>query len=371
VRGEHIFARGVTDMKGQVLAGIHAIESIVRTAAPAQYPAPSAPMPVNVKFLIEGEEEIGSPSLSDFMRTNRELLSCDMALNLDTGILSASQPSITYALRGLAYFELRVYGPAHDLHSGIYGGVVHNPAQALCELIAGMHDAQGHVTLPGFYEKVRVVGDEEKAELAYLSADTAPSPMNELYFLEETGVPALWGEAEYTPLERVSARPTLEVHGLFSGFTGEGSKTALPAWAMAKISCRLVPDQDPQEVYKQFLNYLKKHAPPTIRWEVTKMAGGPAVISERNSIGVKAMQKALASVWGTPPLFKREGGSVPVVTQFRNILGVESVNSGFAMTGDNAHGPNEKLHLPTWYRGIDAVIHFFFNLSNQSNNEAS
>ena len=221
VRGQELFGRGTSDMKGQLVATAAAIEAVMRDGG----------MPVNLKFLLEGEEEIGSPNLDAFIQDHKDLLACDFALNPDTGMLAEDLPTITYALRGLAYFELRVYGPAHDLHSGLYGGVVHNPAQALCELVAGMHDAQGRVTLPDFYDSVRSLDKEERDELSRL-------PTTEAFYLEQTGVPALWGEAGYTPAERIGARPTLEVNGLYSGFTGEGSKTVLPAWAMAKISCR-------------------------------------------------------------------------------------------------------------------------------------
>ena len=346
IRGENIYARGITDMKGQVMASLKAVESVLSAGA----------LPVNLKFMIEGEEEIGSPSLVPFMESHKDMLACDFALNPDTGILDPDIPTITYALRGLAYFELRVFGPDHDLHSGIFGGAVLNPAQALCELIAGMHDAQGRITLPGFYDKVRALEAEERAELARL-------PMGEDFFLRTTGAPALYGEAGYTPVEHVGARPTLEVNGLLSGFTGEGAKTVLPAWAMAKISTRLVPDQNPEEVHQQMLQYLQANAPSTVRWTLTDMHGGVPSISDRNSIGNQALTRAMESVWGRRPIYKREGGSVPVVTQFQRILGVESVNTGFALPDDNMHSPNEKMHLPTWYRGIDTFIHFFYNLA--------
>ena len=346
IRGENIYARGITDMKGQVMASLKAVESVLSAGA----------LPVNLKFMIEGEEEIGSPSLVPFMESHKDLLACDFALNPDTGILDPDIPTITYALRGLAYFELRVFGPDHDLHSGVFGGAVLNPAQALCELIAGMHDAQGRITLPGFYDKVRALEAEERAELARL-------PMGEDFFLRTTGAPALYGEAGYTPVEHVGARPTLEVNGLLSGFTGEGAKTVLPAWAMAKISTRLVPDQTPEEVHQQLLQYLQANAPSTVRWTLAEMHGGVPSISDRNSIGNQALTRAMESVWGRRPIYKREGGSVPVVTQFQNILGVESVNTGFALPDDNMHSPNEKMHLPTWYRGIDTFIHFFYNLA--------
>lgn len=343
-RGEYLYGRGVTDMKGQILAATHAIESIIRTGS----------LPVNIKFLIEGEEEIGSPSLRSFIEEHKDLLACDVALNPDTGLLGVDQPGITYALRGLAYFELRVFGPDHDLHSGTFGGVVHNPAQALCELIAGMHDAEGKITLPGFLDQVLPLDDEERNELARL-------PLTEESYLEQTGAPALWGDPDYTPAERTGARPTLEIHGLLSGFTGEGSKTVLPSWAMAKLSCRLVPNQQPEEVHHSLLKYLEAHAPDTIRWELKYFGGAPANLSNRFSEGVQALAKAMETTWGKRPFFKREGGSVPVVGLFSSILGVDSVNTGFSTPADNMHSPNEQLHLPSWYKGTEALVHFFFN----------
>lgn len=345
VRGENVYGRGTSDMKGQDVAVFSALEAITQTGT----------LPVNVKFLIEGEEEIGSPSLDKFIVEHKDLLKCDVALNPDAGMIGMEYPTITYGLRGLACFELRIYGPSSDLHSGLYGGVVHNPAVALAELIAGMHDANGTVLLPGFYDDVPPLSAEERAEFARL-------PMDMEHFIEMTGVPKLWGEAEYTPLERVGARPTLEVNGMLSGFTGQGIKTVLPAQAMAKITCRLVPHQDTEKVYRSLQKYLEQNAPKTIRWELIKMHGGPASISDRNSAAVQAMAAALETVWGSKTLFRREGGSIPVVAQMQSILGVESVLTGFGLPDDNLHAPNEKQHLPTWYKGIDALIHFFFNL---------
>ncbi len=347
-RGENLFGRGVSDMKGQVVASLKAVESVLRAA-------PNEGLPVNVKFLVEGEEEIGSPNLGAFLTGNRELLACDFCLNPDAGMIDPDNPSITYGLRGLAYFELRVKGPQHDLHSGIFGGAVHNPAQVLCELIAGMHDEQGRITLPGYYDSVRPLSQEERDELARL-------PMDEAFYKQAAGVERLYGEAGYTPVEQVGARPTLEVNGLLSGFTGEGSKTVLPAWAMAKISMRLVPDQDPAEVHRQLVAYLEQKAPPTVTWEVTQMAGGRASLTDRETAGVKAMAHALRTVWGKRPLYKREGGSIPVVGDMQELLGIRSIVCGFGLMDDNAHGPNEKQHLPTWERGIQALIHFFYNL---------
>jgi acetylornithine deacetylase/succinyl-diaminopimelate desuccinylase-like protein len=349
VRGDHLYGRGVSDMKGQVAVALDAVEALTSTSS----------LPINVKFLVEGEEEIGSPSLPEFITSHKDLLKSDFAINPDTGMIAPDAPAITYALRGLAYYEIRIFGPDHDLHSGTFGGVVDNPAKVLCELIAGMHDEQGHVTLPGFYDKVRMIGKEERAELARL-------PMDETYYLKATGAPALRGESGYIPAEQAGARPTLEVNGLLSGYTAAGAKTVLPCSAMAKISMRLVPDQQPAEVAEQLRAYLEDCAPPTIRWEMDDLTGGPASISDTSSEAVQALSKAMETVWGTRPLFKREGGSVPVVGQFQRLLGIESVNTGFSFPDDNAHSPNEKLHLPTWYRGIDTFIHYFLNLAGEA-----
>jgi acetylornithine deacetylase/succinyl-diaminopimelate desuccinylase-like protein len=343
--GEDIFARGTSDMKGQALVTLKAVESLVKTGG----------LPINIKWLFEGEEEVGSPNLEAFIASHTDMLACDFAVNPDSGMIGSEYPTITYGLRGLAYFELRVFGPAHDLHSGMFGGVVHNPANALAELIAGMHDEAGRVTLPGFYDRVRGLSADEHEEMARL-------PINEHHYIEQTGAPGLYGEAGFTANEQAGARPTLDVNGLLSGFTGDGSKTVIPAWAMAKLSMRLVPDQDPGEVHQQLLRYLEQNAPKDIRWEVQTLAGNPASISDRNNPGVMAMAKALEKVWGKRPYFKREGGSIPVVGDMQRLLGIESVICGFGLPDDNVHAPNEKLNLPTWYRGIDAYIHFFLNL---------
>ena len=343
--GENLYGRGASDMKGQVITTLSAVRALQANQALA----------VNVKFLIEGEEEIGSPALSGFIETHQELLGCDFMLNPDGGIIGAEIPSITYALRGLGYFELRVYGPGHDLHSGVYGGSVNNPAQVLCELVAGMHDSQGRVTLPGFYDRVEPLDPAERAELARL-------PMDDAYFLELTGAPRLYGEAGYTTIERIGARPTLEINGLYSGFIGEGSKTVLPAYAMAKISTRLVPDQDPQEVFQQLERYIAAKAPDTVRYELINWVGECAAVADRRLPWVTDLSDALEAVWGKRPVFRREGGSVPVAAQVKRILGVDSVMTGFGLPDDNLHAPNEKQHLPTLYRGIDALVHFFCNL---------
>lgn len=328
-------------MKGQVMVTLKAVEALLQ----------AGDLPVNLKWLIEGEEEIGSPHLGKFIMDNKELLACDFAINPDSGMVALDMPTITYGLRGLAYFELRVSGPAHDLHSGMFGGSVHNPAQALCELIAGMHDRDGRITLPGFYDRVRPLDQAERRELARL-------PINDSFYLEQTGAPVLYGEADYTTVERVGGRPTLEVNGLLSGFTGEGTKTVLPAHAMAKISMRLVPDQDPYEVERQLRRYLEEYAPGTIRWELLLHSASPASISNIHLPAVTALAQALEDTWGKPPIYKREGGSVPVVAQMQSILGIESVITGFGLPDDNLHAPNEKLHLPTYFKGIEVFIRY-------------
>ncbi|UCF97084.1 MAG: dipeptidase [Spirochaetaceae bacterium] len=341
-----LYARGASDMKGQIMAALNALQAVQSAEG----------SPIRCKFLFEGEEEVGSPNLYPFIQTHRELLACDLCLNPDTGMLGPELPTITYGLRGLAYFELRLRGPSQDLHSGSFGGVVHNPAQVLCELIADLHDQDGRVTIPGFYDPVLDLSPEERQELARL-------PVDEAFYQKNAGVKKLWGEPEFTPLERVSARPTLEVNGLLSGFIGEGSKTVLPAAAMAKISCRLVADQKPEEVKQQLERYLRKHLPETVSWELKSLASAPPVLSPRDSRGVRALSTALEAIWGKRPLFRREGGTVPIGAYLQELLGIESVQTGFALPDDNAHSPNEKLNLQTWSRGIEALVHFIYNLS--------
>lgn len=344
VRGDYMFARGTSDMKGQVMASLKAVEAIVRTSK----------LPVNIKWLVEGEEEIGSEHLGDFIKQNKEMLACDYCLNPDAGMIAADKPTITTGLRGLAYFELRVFGPDKDLHSGLFGGTIHNPAQALIELIAGMHDKKGKITLPGFYDKVRKLSKQERKDFKRL-------PVKDKELIKMTGVPALWGEPQFIPAERTGARPTLEVNGLLSGFTGQGSKTVLPAWAMAKISCRLIPDQTPEETEKQLRAYLKKNAPKTIRWELKNLHNAGAALTQTDSAGIKALEKALQTVWGKRPYFKREGGSIGSVVLLQKYVGADSLLTGFGLPDDQVHSPNERMHLPTWYKGIEALTHFFYN----------
>jgi acetylornithine deacetylase/succinyl-diaminopimelate desuccinylase-like protein len=345
VREGNLYARGASDMKGQVHAFLKALEAWTQSGG----------LPVNVKVMVEGEEELGSPNLAAFIAQHKEKLRCDLVLNADSSIIKPDVPSLVIGLRGLVFFEVWVYGPAHDLHSGLFGGAVLNPAQALCELVAGMHDAHGHITLPGYYDKVRVLSQQERAELARI-------PGSDDEWLHMTGVPQLHGEEGFTTLERLGARPTLEVNGLLSGFTGEGLKTVLPAKAMAKISMRLVPYQDPDEVEQQLKAYLEQHAPPAIRWEVKTFGKAPAVLVERDSVGMRAAVDALQAVFGVRPVFKLEGGTVPVVNMVQTQLGTGSIQLGFGLPDDNYHAPNEKLHLANYYRGIETYVRFFDNL---------
>lgn len=346
IRDEAIYARGAADMKGSLWALLTALEC---------FETP----PVNLKFLLEGEEEIGSPSMEGFLAAHRDRVEADIVLNLDGNMHSAEQPSITFSLRGLAYFELEIWGPERDLHSGMFGGAILNPIQALCELIAGMHDAQGRVMLPGFYDTVRPLEAEERALLAQVS-------LTEEDWRATTGVPASWGEEGYTILERIGVRPTIEVNGIVGGFIGEGSKTVLPARALAKISTRLVADQDAAAIRAQLEAYITAHAPAAIRWELRELSHGPGSTMDLHSPFMKTAQAALTTVFGKAPVFKREGGSVPIVGMLQQALGVDSIMLGFCLPDAFIHSPNEKQHLPTLFRGIDVYIHFLHGLATRA-----
>lgn len=345
VRGEDIFARGAADMKGQIISFLQAVEILVEHGG----------LPVNLKILWEGEEEIGSPSLPGFLDKYRERLDCDAVLVCDAPIESPDTPALDVSLRGNAFYELEVRGPKKDLHSGVFGGSVHNPLQVLCELIAGMHDEDGRVTLPGFYDKVRELPRKEREELLR-------APYSDEQWKGETGVSALWGEKGYSTLERVGTRPTLEICGVTGGFTGEGAKTVIPARALAKISTRLVPNQDSGAVYEQLSEYLRRNAPETISWALRELHHAPASAVNLESSVLRAAARSLEEVWGVPPIYRREGGSVPVVGLLQSTLGSELVLMGFAMPTDGIHGPNEKLHLPNFFRGIETYIRFLGHL---------
>jgi len=340
--GSNLVGRGTSDMKGQIMACIAAIEAVVETVG----------LPVNIRFALEGEEETGSPHFESFLEGNRDRLPCDVVLNADAGMLGPDDPTIFYGLRGMYWCRLRISGPSEDLHSGGYGGVVHNPIHALSLLIAGMHDIEGRVQLPDFYRSVREMTDDEREMMEAL-------PLNEAAYLEQSGADSLWGEPEYLPAERTGARPALDVIQFQAG----SAKSAIPAEAEAILTVRLVPDQIPADVHEQLVSYLARNTPETVRWEIVEWKGFPAVLTDRSSSGITAMSAAMEAVWGKGPLFYRSGGSIAAVGHLKAVLGVDSVMTGFSLPDDHIHGPNEHLHLPTWGRGIEALIHFLHNLA--------
>ncbi|NDJ54185.1 MAG: dipeptidase [Chloroflexi bacterium] len=346
IRDGEIYARGASDDKGQAFLHVKAVESML---------AANGSLPVNVKFLFEGEEEIGSKHLEPFVLSQKELLAADSVVISDSRILSADQPSIVYALRGLTYMELHVSGPGKDLHSGVYGGSIHNPAQALAEIIASLHDDNGSISIPGFYDKVRDLSEEERDALAQV-----PYPIEQ--WQKETGFDTPWGETEFTILERVSARPTCEVNGIWGGFQGEGGKTVIPARAGAKISMRLVADQDPDEIAELFTKHIERIAPTTVNVEVHTLSTGWGAITPIDAPEMHAAAKAYEATWGVPPVFTREGGSIPIVAVFQRELNAPVVLMGFGLD-DNIHSPNEHFRLENYYRGIDTVIHYFHLLA--------
>jgi acetylornithine deacetylase/succinyl-diaminopimelate desuccinylase-like protein len=339
LREGNLFARGASDMKGQLIAHLKAIEALQQTSG----------LKVNFKFMIEGEEEIGSPSLEGFIQANKELLQADLCLNSDSGILAEDQPAITVGLRGLTYFELRLHGQRTDLHSGTFGGVVDNPALVMARLLAGMKDEHGHILLPGFYDDVRELTPHDREMLPDLSDE---------WWKEKAGVKALFGEAGYSTTERARSRPTFDVNGILSGFTGEGSKTVLPARAMAKFSMRLVPDQTPANIKQSLLKYLEQHIPETMTWELLEHSHANPAMIDTSSTAVQTAARAFEETWGKPAIYDRLGGTVPVVDMLQHVLDVDTLMLGFGLPDDNIHGPNEKQHMATLYRGVETVIRF-------------
>ena len=340
VRGENLFARGASDDKGQVFAHVAAVEALLAT---------SGALPVNVKFLVEGEEEVGSPALTTFLPAETEKLAADVCLISDTHILSPEQPMIIYGLRGVWAGEISVRGPSQDLHSGMFGGAVHNPNQALCALLARLHDSAGRITVPGFYDDVETLTEKERTALAQV-------PYDESVLLQETGVPAAWGEDGFTVTERIGARPTLEINGMWGGFIGDGFKTVIPAEAHAKVSCRLVPDQESSAIGPMIEQFLRQIAPPTVEVTVNTLQHAPATVVPLDVPEMQAAASAYTRVFGTEPVFSREGGSIPIATIVQETLGIPILFMGFGLPDDNLHAPNEKLHLPNFYRGIRVGI---------------
>ena len=346
VRGDDLFARGAADDKGQTYVHVAALEALL---------ALTGRLPVNVKFIAEGEEEFGGATINAFVPAHADKLAADVCLISDTHMLSPTQPSILYGLRGMWSAELTVTSAAHDLHSGSFGGAIHNANQALAELLAALHHADGSVAVPGFYDNVRLLAAAERAALAQV-------PYGEAELLHESGAYAAWGEPGYTIVERIGARPTLEINGMWGGFTGEGFKTVIPAEARAKLSCRLVPDQDPAQIGAAIEAYLRQLAPPTVRLSLREYHSGPAFLSPIDSPAMQAAARAYARVFGAAPVFTREGGSIPVAAVMQQALGIPIIFMGFGLGDDNLHAPNEKFHLPNFYRGIETVIAFFDEL---------
>ena len=337
-RAGNLYARGATDDKGQVLTHIQSV---------CDWLASGEPLPLQVKFLIEGEEEVGSENLDRMLPELRDRLRCDCVVISDSGQYAEGQPAITYGLRGIATYELTVQGPSQDLHSGSFGGAVMNPAIALCHLLSSIVDSQGRIQLPGFYDHVRPLSDQQRAAWAELPQDDAA-------FAASLGVDQLFGEAGYTTDERRWARPTFDINGLTSGHQGEGVKTIIPATASAKLSFRLVPDQDPQQVTAALEQHLDRHAPAGVRWTLQPDHGAPGMVTNTSSQFVEAAKRAIDTAFGVAPVLIREGGSIPIVARFQEVLRCDCLLLGWGLSDDNAHSPNEKFRLADYHRGIRA-----------------
>jgi acetylornithine deacetylase/succinyl-diaminopimelate desuccinylase-like protein len=350
VRGGQIFARGAADDKGQVFMHAKAVEALLRT---------QGRLPVNVKLLIEGEEEIGSPNLDAFVAANRDQLAADVVVISDTAMFPPGIPAITYGLRGLAYCQVEVEGPTSDLHSGTYGGGVANPLEVLCKLLASLKDENGRVVVPGFYDDVDPLSEQERHRLADLDFD-------EERLKREVGVEALAGEAGFSVLERVWARPTLELNGVWGGFTGEGAKTVIPARAWAKISCRLVPRQDPERVLSHLERHLRAICPDTVRLRFTNMHGGRPGLVPTEHPAIQAAFRALEQGFKVRPVFIRAGGSIPVVATFHETLHLPVVLMGVANHDDHAHAPNERFGLENFIGGIRSATYLWEELARSA-----
>ena len=342
IRDGKIFARGADDDKGQLFMQIKAFEYMVHEEV----------LPCNVKYLIEGEEEIGSPSLKGFCINNKALLAADVILVSDTTLISFDIPTLTIGLRGLAYFELIIKGPNRDLHSGLYGGAVRNPANTLAEIISTLKDSMGNISLPGFYDKVQTVSDEERKLLNSV-------PVDERIFAESIAVKELSGEPGYSLTERLGIRPSLDVNGIWGGYSGEGAKTILPARAAAKISMRLVPKQTPDEIETLLKRYLQKIMPAGVDYELRVFQGGNAYVTPWDSREVRAAIQAMKQTFGKAPLPVRSGGSIPVIADFEEVLGIKAVLMGFGLESDAIHSPNENYPLANFYKGIETIPWFF------------
>lgn len=351
VKDGNIYARGACDDKGQMYMHVKAFEMMMKNNC----------LPCNVKFMIEGEEEVGSVNLETFAIENKEKIKADVILISDTSMISNEVPSITTGLRGLSYLEVEVTGPNRDLHSGVYGGAVANPINILCDMISSLHDKDRRVTIPGFYDKVEEVSKEERDAMA-----NAPFSLEE--YKAHLDINEVLGEKGYSTLERVSIRPTLDVNGIWGGYTGQGAKTVLPSKAYAKISMRLVPNQKSEEIMQLFEAHFKKIAPASVKIKVMPHHGGEAAVTPTDSMAYKAASKAMETTFGKTPIPLRTGGSIPIVTMFEKVLGIKSVLFGFGLDSDAIHSPNEKYGLFNYYKGIETLPYFYENFAAMSKN---
>ncbi len=341
IKDGKIYARGACDDKGQMFMHVKALEVMAKTGTLA----------CNVKLMIEGEEEVGSSNLGKFLEDNKEKLQADIVLVSDTSMISMEHPSLETGLRGLAYMEVEVTGPNRDLHSGVYGGAVANPINILSKMIASLHDENNHITIPGFYDKVQELSDAERKAL-----NEAPFDLSE--YKKDLGVKDVLGEKGYTTLERTGTRPTLDVNGIWGGYTGEGAKTVLPSKAQAKISMRLVPDQKSEEIAALFKQHFESIAPDYVTVKVTTHHGGEPVVTPTDSIAYKAAARAIRESFGKDPIPTRGGGSIPIIALFESILGLKTVLMGFGLDNDNIHSPNEKFDVANYYKGIETIPYF-------------
>jgi acetylornithine deacetylase/succinyl-diaminopimelate desuccinylase-like protein len=341
IKDGKIFARGACDDKGQFYMHVKALEIMSQTNS----------LSTNIKFLIEGEEEVGSPNLAKFVSSHKDLLKTDVILISDTAMISLDTPSIDIGVRGLSYIEVEVTGPNRDLHSGVYGGAVANPITILAKMIASCHDDNNHITIPGFYDDVVEASAEERKMMAQ-------APYDEKEYSEDLGVKNLWGEKGYTTNERTGIRPTLELNGIWGGYTGEGAKTVLPSKAYAKISARLVPNQSASKITEKLLNYFKSIAPPSVTVKASEHHGGEPYMTPVNSKAYQAASKAIEAVFNKKPIPVRGGGSIPICSLFEKELGVKIVFMGFGLDSDNLHSPNEKFNIENYYKGIETIPYF-------------
>ncbi|MFM7006186.1 MAG: dipeptidase [Flavobacteriales bacterium] len=337
-----IFARGACDDKGQFFMHVKAVEALLK----------SQELPCNLKLMIEGEEEVGSPNLAVFVKENKAKLKADIILVSDTGMLANDTPSITTGLRGLSYVEVELTGPNRDLHSGLYGGCVANPINILTQMIASLHDEHMRITIPGFYDKVVELSDEDRAEMA-------KAPFSEQAYCEALDIRSTHGEAGYSTMERGSIRPTLDVNGIWGGYTGEGAKTVIASKAFAKISMRLVPDQDPEEITRLFQTHFESIAPSSVRVKVTPHHGGEPVVTPTDSAAYAAASRAYETTFGKKPIPVRSGGSIPIIAMFEQELGLKTILMGFGLDSDAIHSPNEHFGLYNYFKGIETIPYFY------------